>query len=1199
MALVSLVRFWRDRLSPRRRTRTNPRARIHVERLESRELLNAAGADDILPIGTNIDLPPPAPGILPTPTPTPTPDNSGGTPGITPPGTQPAPRPVNPVQDAIESRWLTRLYNDLLHRNPQGGEIAGWLDALRAGTTRSQVGQAFVASTEYQENLVRSQYRAYLGRDAEPGATAWWLGGMQAGMTDLGTAALFLASNEFYAAHGGTPRSWVTGLYGVTLGRAPDSAGLNAWAGAVQAGTPREMVAYAFLTSPEGSRWHVGDLFAGLLRREAGPDEHAFWAAHLRVDVTPSQLAGMLVATPEYGVDRIPTGPRSTALRVGTVAGPDGTAVRDGEATAATGLSLDGAAAPGLPVMALVDGIPTTRGRAGLDGALDITLSQALSNGSHRVAGLAIPGRGLSSGVQITVDGIAPSLALEAGDVLTGQDSTIDVVFNPNDTYGYSSVVTIDVDLDGDGSFDDPGEQGYAQGHASEGTSAVALQLPRGEFDVRLRGRDRAGNEGVSEPQRVSSDPYAGFIGSQVLRDVAALPEEQWNNPDNLYRKLLMVDDQGRIQINARTTQADRLNAFRADLEELGMQVTWVEPAQKLVIGYLPVEQINNLPSVPTFHSATPLLAPIRRAGLVAGQSVPVIAADRYSAAFGLTGAGVTVGVLSDSADLFGGGLAASQATGDLGPVAVLMDGPAGSSDEGRAMLEIIHDVAPGANLAFHTGAFSPQTMASGIRLLRQAGADVIVDDIGWPVTPWFNDGVIGQAINAVSRDGAFYALAFGNDSNNGWQDNWRGVTATVGGITGTFHDLGGGDVLQNFTLPAGGAMVLNFQWDAAWLEGGPINSNYLVPNDLAVVVTDATGQTLIGATNTVNQNTNEALEFAVIVNGGTAPANLAMSFQLVNGPAPNYLHWYNQVASGASNIFAQGQGSGAATTGNSMALLGVAVAASSYQTPTIPEGFTSIGAPTPLAFNDQGNRLGTAIIRNKPEITAPDDLNTTFFPAAPLAAVDTDNDGLPNFQGTSAAAPDLAAAVALVMQQAPWASARRILRHLQKTALDIAAPGYDYLTGAGLVQLTTPLVRRLESDLADDPLELNETSDAPRDFGALARRQQQYYAGLTINVRAGLPDYDWFRWVPLVDGVFTVTTNIEQENGDLELHVFQVQPNNVLAEIGNSVQPSLTPRTVSVPVTAGLPVLVQVKGMSEAPGFLGTGIYDMTVVLR
>ena len=84
--------------------------------------------------------------------------------------------------------------------------------------------------------------------------------------------------------------------------------------------------------------------------------------------------------------------------------------------------------------------------------------------------------------------------------------------------------------------------------------------------------------------------------------------------------------------------------------------------------------------------------------------------------------------------------LAQSQALGDLGPVTIL-PGQAGTGDEGTAMLEIIHDLAPGAQLFFATALGSITSFAQNIRDLRTAGCDIIVDDVFYFVESPFQDG--------------------------------------------------------------------------------------------------------------------------------------------------------------------------------------------------------------------------------------------------------------------------------------------------------------------------------------------------------------------------------------------------------------------------------------------------------------------------
>ena len=136
----------------------------------------------------------------------------------------------------------------------------------------------------------------------------------------------------------------------------------------------------------------------------------------------------------------------------------------------------------------------------------------------------------------------------------------------------------------------------------------------------------------------------------------------------------------------------------------------------------------------------------------------------------GLDGTGQTVGVLSDSydtatLDLFGDPLtihaAEDIASGDLpgpgnpnnpNPVIVIEDFPdPDAADEGRAMLQIVHDVAPKAKLAFATAFVSKMGFADNIRKLRtDAHCSVIVDDIIYTEEPMFSDGIIAQAVDDV-----------------------------------------------------------------------------------------------------------------------------------------------------------------------------------------------------------------------------------------------------------------------------------------------------------------------------------------------------------------------------------------------------------------------------------------------------------------
>ncbi|HEV3257070.1 MAG TPA: hypothetical protein VG013_09340, partial [Gemmataceae bacterium] len=332
------------------------------------------------------------------------------------------------------------------------------------------------------------------------------------------------------------------------------------------------------------------------------------------------------------------------------------------------------------------------------------------------------------------------------------------------------------------------------------------------------------GSSFQSIPPVPPSSANTGYIGSTTLLNL--FQSHTSTGSFTAAQKLTFQFDQhngmDRVLVNVRGLPSASLSQMQQNLQSAqGMTVTTVTPAQNLITGYLPIANLRNLTGVPGFAAVTPVYAPLHYA------TPPVdtlIKADAFRATTGFNGAGVTVGDLSDSIN---------QGVAPAAGVNVLQDGKAGDTNEGRAMLDVVHQVAPGASLAFNTSDGGPQAMAQGIvNLANQAHAQVIVDDTAYPDEPFFNNGVISQAVNQVAvNNNVVYASAAGNEGNQAWSDAWRPV---MGGTfmpgspmipPGTYENFSStpGQVnwLQNFTLPVGQTLNLAFQWDAAYLEGG------------------------------------------------------------------------------------------------------------------------------------------------------------------------------------------------------------------------------------------------------------------------------------------------------------------------------------------------------------------------------------------
>ena len=168
-------------------------------------------------------------------------------------------------------------------------------------------------------------------------------------------------------------------------------------------------------------------------------------------------------------------------------------------------------------------------------------------------------------------------------------------------------------------------------------------------------------------------------------------------------------------------------------------------------------------------------------------------------------------------------------------------DLPGGGSDEGRAMLQIVHDVAPDAKLYFRTGFISEYNMAARIdELANIADIDIIVDDLTYLKEPYYKDGYIAQAIEqAVQVKGKQFYTSAGNFGNLSYEATFSGVASSDGSVyRHQFDD----DFLQKLTLKPG-LYVIGLQYDNPYYSLGEGGASV----DLDIYLTDAAGNKQYG----------------------------------------------------------------------------------------------------------------------------------------------------------------------------------------------------------------------------------------------------------------------------------------------------------------------------------------------------------------
>jgi Subtilase family len=566
-------------------------------------------------------------------------------------------------------------------------------------------------------------------------------------------------------------------------------------------------------------------------------------------------------------------------------------------------------------------------------------------------------------------------------------------------------------------------------------------------------------------------------------------------------------------------------------LEAAGANVITISPEyQTVVVAALPT-QLRQIAAVPGVEGVQEVITPFTSAAATCPQGAVVSEGDRQLEAararndFGVDGAGVTVGILSDSFNQWKGAPASEPgdvATGDLPgpgnpcgferPVKVVTPFIPGSypepgeepenppepgeesADEGRGMAQIVHDLAPGADIDFASAFNGELAFAKGIRDLYNEGARVIADDVAYFNEPFFQDGPIADAVNEVVAGGANYFSSAGNDNLINAEGEDIGSiempsykeTSCPAAIPAYYDSCmnfnpkaGAPDNTWNVTLEEGAPLYVDLQWAQPW--GG-------VTTDLDMFVLNEKDELVGRAFNTPNTEAGrqqpyefipyeegieegaEEEEMKVVVARCDAACGAGRAGEEIEGEKPYEgtvggddgtprlkLAIFNNGGGVTETDYTPAEVEGTETVvgptifGHTAAASAISVAAINVGTNEEPEPYSSRGPVVhlfgPVTGTGPAAPIGEEVIA-KPNVTASDCGSTTFFFGF--------SEGGFHFCGTSAAAPHAAAVAALVRSANPGASNSQVRADLEATARPVgsAALGFFPATaiGAGLV---------------------------------------------------------------------------------------------------------------------------------------------------
>ncbi len=519
----------------------------------------------------------------------------------------------------------------------------------------------------------------------------------------------------------------------------------------------------------------------------------------------------------------------------------------------------------------------------------------------------------------------------------------------------------------------------------------------------------------------------------------------------------LIRDALGKLLVYIRI--ADLSDAQLQALGAAGAQIVHVAERYHTVTALVDAADLTSIAAVSTVQSVQEELTPMTSGAatlprqLRPGRNAPTacpgganvsegdlqLNAASARSTYSIDGTGVTVGILSDSYDQYASAVTraitdvtsgdlpgASNPCGRLTAVGVISTSLLlNNIDEGRAMLQIVHDLAPGAALKFASAFNGDFQFADNIRALRTAGSDIIGDDVFYFRDPFFQEGVISVAISDVVGSGALYFTLAGNHNRKVGSNHvasyeapaYRPATCPAGlpvwqGPDCHDFDPGGGvNNTSAITLANSGKLNINFQFNEPWY-GVATDFDLYVLNDSNSIVAQSLYENPLTQTPweyfSFTNSTGSTQRYRIVINRYSGSATPRIKYMMLQGTSTTNLLGVQYNTSNGGDIV------GPTLYGHSATRFGFSVAAVPYSDSNNPETYTSRG-PAAHYFGPVVNSSPAAAISaetiQQPDFGATDGGCNTFFGSF--------LSGCYRFYGTSAATPHAAAIAALLKHKA------------------------------------------------------------------------------------------------------------------------------------------------------------------------------------
>jgi hypothetical protein len=500
----------------------------------------------------------------------------------------------------------------------------------------------------------------------------------------------------------------------------------------------------------------------------------------------------------------------------------------------------------------------------------------------------------------------------------------------------------------------------------------------------------------------------------------------------HLSTKQIHIDDENRVQLKITLNAINHENL--SQLEEIDAKIDHISKARKQVQLWIPYDQITELEALDFVTKIKKPSYGITKQGDVMSEADELMFTDDVREDYGYTGAGIRIGVISDGV----AGLFDSVDSGDIPSgdddscdddgeetsavhCKIYANDGADNGPEGTAMLELIYDIAPDVELYFANLDTTDDFIDAVNYLAYSANVDIIVDDIGFYEEGYFIDTDVAETVEAVIEDGYHFVTAAGNDAEQHVQEEYEDNDDDG------YHDFR--DELNTYTtaLAEGETMTAVLQWDDKdWDEA---DNNLDLFADIYLYDDDDGCYDLQGTYSKTEDNVADK-DSPMVSMEITAEVDICVLFYIAKEDGDGddvefelftFNSNYNEYSVEEDTI------KGHASVKDAITVSAV--------------NADNAGLDDVADYCSQGPVTLANSSRDKPDVTGIDGVSVTGN-----GGYDT------TFYGTSAAAPHVAACVALMLEANDELSPDDVKDILEDTATDIESSGFDDLSGHGLI---------------------------------------------------------------------------------------------------------------------------------------------------